>query len=309
MFLNDEDRKAVMAFAVSQRTHIETEVNEAVYADIQYPSLIPVDTSANEFAKTITYYSTDKYGKADWINGNADDVPMVGTEMSKKETSVHMAGVGYGWGWDELQIARQVGHSLQNNDAMAARRAYEEMVDRVAMVGDTEKGFIGLINNPDVATAPAATGDWDGAATNQQILADVNTALLGVAQETKYTSLANTLLLSPEKLNKLATTPLNDTAAITLLEFLRTNNTYTSMTQQPLMIRAVRGLETAGATNDQRMVAYRRDPQVLKLHIPMPHRFLNVWHAGPLRYEVPGVFRLGGVDIRRTAEVRYVDGI
>lgn len=309
MFLNDDDRKAVMAFAISQRTHVEQAVNEAIYADIQYPSLIPVDTSANEFAKTITYYSTDKYGKADWINGNADDVPMVGTEMSKKETNVHMAGVGYGWGWDELQIARQLNHPLQNNDAMAARRAYEEMVDRVAMVGDADKGFIGLTNNTNVTAAPAATGDWDGAATNKQVLADINTALLGVAQETKYTSLANTLLMSPEKLNHLATTPLNDTAAVTLLEFLRTNNTYTSMTQQPLTIRAVRGLETASQAGGQRMVAYRNAPEVLKLHIPMPHRFLPVWHAGPLRYEVPGVFRLGGVDIRRPAEVRYVDEI
>ncbi|MGC3519534.1 major capsid family protein [Pseudomonas aeruginosa] len=28
-----------------------------------------------------------------------------------------------------------------------------------------------------------------------------------------------------------------------------------------------------------------------------------------MRWEVPGIFRLGGVDIRRPAEVRYTDGI
>ena len=75
------------------------------------------------------------------------------------------------------------------------------------------------------------------------------------------------------------------------------------------MIRAMRGLEAAGASADARMVAYRRDPSVLKLHIPMPHRFLPVYQDGPLNYVVAGVFRLGGLDIRRPAEVRYVDGI
>jgi hypothetical protein len=57
------------------------------------------------------------------------------------------------------------------------------------------------------------------------------------------------------------------------------------------------------------MVAYRRNPQVLKLHVPMPHRFLPVYQDGPLNFVVPGVFRLGGLDIRRPKEVRYGDGI
>lgn len=57
------------------------------------------------------------------------------------------------------------------------------------------------------------------------------------------------------------------------------------------------------------MIAYRKDPQVLKAHIPMPHRFLPVYQDGPLHWVVPGVFRLGGLDIRRPKEVRYIDGI
>ena len=81
------------------------------------------------------------------------------------------------------------------------------------------------------------------------------------------------------------------------------------MTGMPLTIRAVRGLETAGAAGVNRMVAYRRNPQVLKLHVPMPHRFLPVYQDGPLNFVVPGVFRLGGLDIRRPKEVRYGDGI
>jgi hypothetical protein len=120
--------------------------------------------------------------------------------------------------------------------------------------------------------------------------------------------MADTLLLSFGKLNYLATRRLGDTT-MTLLEFLRQNNTYTAMTGQALTIRGVRGLETAGAGSTERMIAYKRDPMVMKLHIPMPHRFLPVHQKNALYWEVPGVFRLGGLDIRRPQDVKYRDNI
>ena len=197
-------QQAALGFAIKQQTHIEQGVNEVIYPDIQYPSLIPVDTSANAFAKTITYFSSDKFGKADWINGNSNDVPLAGTELAKHETSVHMAGIGYAWSYEEINQAQMLGANLQNEDAMAARRAYEEMVDRVALTGDAAKGFSGLINNSEVVVEAADTGDWDSA-TEDQILADVNKALLGSAAATNYTSVADTLVMPNEKLNILAT--------------------------------------------------------------------------------------------------------
>lgn len=302
------DAQAALGFVTSQTSHIEREVNATVYPDIQYPFLIPVDTSAHPFAKSVTYYSSDKFGRADWINGNANDIPRAGTELAKHETSVHMAGIGYGYGYEEINQAQMLGMNLQADDAMAARRAYEEMVERVALTGDTQKGFSGLVNNASVTAAAVTTGSWTAATNEDLVLADINELILGIATDTQYTGMADTLLLPYAKMNFLATNRLGDTQS-TLLAFLRENNTYTAMTGQPLTIRAVRGLETAGAAGVNRMVAYRRNPQVLKLHVPMPHRFLPTYQDGPLNFVVPGVFRLGGLDIRRPKEVRYGDGI
>ena len=303
------DAQAALGFLINQTSYIEQQVNEIVYPDIQYPELIPVDTSAGEFAKSVTYYSSDKYGEANWINGNSDDLPLAGTEKTKFQTPVYTAAIGYSFGWEEVNQAMLLGRNLQADDAAAARRAYEEMVDRVAVLGDSRKGFQGLINNSSVNAASATNGDWGGTGTtSDQVLEDVNNALLAVGSSTLYTSIADTLLLSFGKMNFLATTRLGDTER-TLLSFLRENNTYTAMTGRPLTIRGVRGLETAGVGATERMIAYRRDPSVLKLHLPMPHRFLPVHQAGPLRWEVPGVFRLGGLDIRRPLEVKYRDGV
>ena len=299
--------QAALGFAESQTSHVEQEVNATVYPEIQYPALIPVDTSAHPFAKTVTYYSSDKFGQANWVNGNAGDIPMAGTELAQHETSVHMAGIGYGWGYEEINQAQMLNRNLQADDAIAARQAYEEMVDRVALKGDTGKGFKGLINHNEVTAASATTGNWDDA-TEDEILNDINSLILGVSTDTNHTAMADTLLLPYAKLNKLATSRLGDNK-VTILSFLKENNTYTAMTGQPLMIRAIRGLETAGAGSTQRMIAYHRNPRVLKLHIPMPHRFLPIYQDSPLHFQVPGVFRLGGLDVRRPKEIRYGDGI
>lgn len=303
------DAQAALGFVTAQATHIEAAVNMMVYPDIQYPGLIPVDTSAHPFTQTVTYYSGDIFGAAKWINGNSDDIPLAGTERSKHQTAVHTAGIGYGFGWEEVGVAMMMGVNLQNDDAMAARRAYEEFVDGALLVGDTEKGYLGLMNYTGVTAIAATTGNWDaGATTEDQILADVNTLLLGIPEATLYTTIGDTLLLSPGRLNLLATTRLGDNT-ITVLEFLRRNNTYTAMTGRPLTIGVLRGLETAGAGGTERAIAYRRSPDVLKAHIPMPHRFLGVYQDGPLHWVNPGVFRFGGLDIRRPNEVRYMDGI
>ena len=306
MQLMTDAQEASLAFVRRQLALIEPEVYKTRYPDVQYSQLIPVDTSGIEWARTVQYYSSDQYGTAGWINGNSDDIPTADVSRAEHQTSVHMAGVGYVYGWAEVEQARALGIALEAEKADSARRAYEEFVDKVALRGDVTKSFNGLLNYPGVTAAAATTGGW-ATASPDAILADVNEALLGVSTDTLYVGMADTVLLPHDKLNILATKRIGDN--MTILSFLRQYNTFSAMSGQPLTIRAVRGLETAGAGNTSRMVAYRRNPEVLKMHVPMPFRFLPAQPTGAMNFVVPGVFRLGGLDIRRPKEVRYVDGI
>jgi hypothetical protein len=121
--------------------------------------------------------------------------------------------------------------------------------------------------------------------------------------------MADTVLLPVGVFQYLASTKNSDSSDVTILEFLQRSNVYTAMTGQQLTIRAVRGLGAAADDGTARAVAYRRSPEVLKAHIPMPHRFLPVWQTGPLKFDVPGIFRLGGLEIRLPKAVRYLDNI
>lgn len=303
------DAQSVLGFVTSQTSIIEPTVYQTVYADIQYRGIVPVDTTGSEFATSVEYYSADQYGRADWINGNADDIPKAGTTRAKFQTPVYTAGIGYGFGWEEIGRARMLGINLQGDDALAARRAAEEMVDRVVFQGDASKGFTGLFNAAGVTPVPATNGDWLTTATPDEILADLNQGLMNVWNGTANTSMADTVLLPFAHYAKIATTPRSSTSDMTILEYWLRSNIYTLQTGRQITVRAIRGLETAGAGGVARAIYYRNDPNVLKLHMPMPHRFLPVWQSGPLRWDVPGVMRLGGLDVRLPKQVVLQDGV
>jgi len=301
-----------MGFLVSQTAHIESQVVEIQYPDIQYPALIPVDTSANEWAKSVSYYSLDKVGKANWFHHTAKDIHIADVERAQHEVGVEMADIGYRWTLEELGQAMMIpGMNLSADRAGAARRAYEEFVDDVALRGKAEKSIYGIMNYPGITAVLASNvggnTTWD-AKTADEILKDVNDALTGMYVSSLTVEIADTILLPVGAMTIIATKRIPDTT-MTVLQFLLANNVYSHQTGRPLTIRTLRGLETAGQNGSGRMIAYRRDPQVLKMHIPMTHRFLPVWQTGPLVFDVPGIFRLAGLEVRRPGAVRYVDGI
>jgi hypothetical protein len=304
--------QASLGFAQKQTSHIEAGVYATRYPELNYAELVPVDTSAGEWSKSVTYYSMDGAGAAGWINGNGKDIPVVGANMQQNETAVHTAGIGYSYGYEEINQARLLGVPLDSTKAGLARRAYEQMVYGVALNGDTTKGFEGLYSYTGVPAA-SVTADGTGTSTTwatktpDQIIRDVNALLTGISTTTKETELADTLILPTERFNTIASTRLTDTG-MTVLEFIQKANVYTAQTGQPLLIRGKRGLLTKGSGSTARMVAYRRSPEVLKLHIPMPHRFLPVQIEG-LQFTIPGVFRLGGLDVRLPKAISYGDGL
>lgn len=317
MFTRQQMRDAqqqALGFLISQTTHIEPGVVKIRYPDIQYPQLIPVDTSANEWAKSVTYFSSDQFGRAEFFEHAAKDMPRADVTREKTETTVRMAGIGYGYDLEELGQAMMIpGQNLTGDRASAARRAYEEFVDDVALRGKTAANWSGILNYPGITTVIAAgdgvggSTEWDDK-TSDQVLRDVNAAITGMWLATLTVELADTLLMPLDAMTQLATRRIDQTQ-ITILSFLMLYNVYTMQTKQPLTIIGVRGLESVGTGGTGRMIAYRRDPDVLKLHLPMPHRFLPVWQTGPMRFDIPGIFRLGGLEIRRPKAVRYIDGI
>lgn len=318
MQINDQQ---ALAFVQGQSFKVNQRVYETRYPDWDFGRLVFVDTTGPEWAPGVLTYTSDISGRANWQSGYAKDVPLADVSQSQSLRNFQLAAIGYQWNIEEVNSAIQVGSSLPDRRARAARLAYMKFMYDLTLKGSAEKGLGGLINYSGVTatTAPAdGTGsvttwvDEDGVGTKTpaQIVRDINLALQGVYLSTYEQEMADTILLPVEAYNYIASTPYSATTMETILSFVQRTNIYTLTTGQPLTIRTVRELSTGDAAGTGgRMVAYKNDGDFVKLHLPMPHRFLPVYQSGPLQFEVPGIFRTGGLELLTNAGMRYIDGI
>lgn len=315
MKIDFNDNQQALGFIMPQFYNVQTEVEQIKFPAFNYADFIPVVTEGSEWARGALFRSSQTVGQAKWLSGKAFDMPYADSTRAQFLQPFDMAGIGYEWTLEELQTAALEGRNLGTEKAFDARQCAEEMIWNIAMVGDTDKGWTGLVNDATV-TAVDAPADGTGSArtfeskvgTPSLILRDVNSAIIGVTTDTRETEIANALLMPTSTVQFLGSQLLPD-SGMTFLEFIRRNNAYTALTNQPLDIRGLRTLETAGPSSTKRMIAYNRNPSVLRLHLPMPHRFLTPFQKGSMSWEVAGIFRTGGTEIRRPRSVRYLDRI
>lgn len=319
MQLNDQQ---ALAFVVGQAYQVNQRVYEARHPDWDFGRLIFVDSSAPEWLPGIMTYTSDSTGRANWQSAAAKDIPMADVSQDMQTKTFQLAAIGYQWNLEEVNSTMGFpGASLPDRRARAARLAYVKFMYDLTLKGSAEKGLGGLINYNGVvaANAPAdGTGGsslWVNAAgvgqkTPAQIVRDVNIALQGISLATFDTELADTILLPVEAYNYIAATPYSAMTTETILSFIQRTNIYTQQTGRPLTIRTVRELGKGSADgNTGRLVAYKNDGEYVKLHLPMPHKFLPVYQDGPLNFAIPGIFRTGGVELLTTVAMRYIDQI
>jgi hypothetical protein len=319
MQMNDA-QQAAFGFVVNQSYNINAQVYENKFPDLDFGRLVYVDSSAPEYTPGIVTFMSSSVGKAAWYTAGAKDVAKADLTRDKSEIKVHMAAVGYGYDTEEVGQAQLMGMDLTGGKALAARRAYTEFMWNITIAGDTSKGLQGLGNQTGVTAGPVAangTGTpntlWfaaDGTQTKTaaQIIADINGGLTGAFTGSNTVEMADTILLPYTTIAQLASTPMTATNSETILSFILRTNIYTMMTGQQLTIRGVLGLDALGAGGTKLMVVYANRQDVVKLHLPMPHRFFPVYQDGPFNFEIPGAFRTGGVETLRPGAFRYLYG-
>lgn len=298
--------------------NIEPGVYARRYPEFNYASMVPVITEGSPWARGVMFRSSDFVGKAEWFSAKANDMPYVDITRDQFLTAFHMAGIGYQTNLEEIAIAQMEGRDLNGEKATAARRTAERFLYGVALLGHADKGWTGALNDPTVPRMDAANnGNSNGGTastqwrhkTPDQILDDINQSLILGYVATLETELADTILLPTEAFLMLATRRLDPAATATLMSFVQQNNVFTAETGRPLLIRGLRALRSAGVGGVGRMVTYRRDPDVLRFHLPMPHVFLPAFQQTSTTWETAGIMRTGGTEWRLPMAGRYTDGV
>ena len=285
-------------------------IKSATY-DVKRPmlsalDLIPIDTSAGEGAEYITYRQYDTVGMAKIIANYANDLPRADVVAREFSSPVRGIGNSYGYSIQEIRASNMVGKSLDSRKATAARRAQDELANKIAWLGDSEYNLPGFLNNANIPTytVPAdGTGSsklWSNK-TPDQILRDMNAMVTTPSVTTKGVHKVDELWLPLQQYSYIAQTVRSTASDLTILEAFKRGN-------PGVTVRSVVEMEGAGAGATNRMVALERSKENFEIALPMPFTQHSVQQKG-LEFEVPCESRMGGVVVYYPLAFIFGDGI
>lgn len=302
------DAATGLAFLLSQLTYLESKLYEKKYKAITYNLVIPVSNEAGEWAESITYIYMDGFAIAQFVGTKSLNVPIAEIGSEKVTIPVELGATGYEYSDEELRQAIQLQRPLPQLKANTARRAYEELAQRTGMVGDTTHNLPGFINNTNV-TAASVVNPGSGTEfvnkTPNQIIFDINDFMGDIFVDTLQVERPNTLLLPTAQWNYIATTPRADNSDTNILKWVVANSPFLASESDIIPITELAG---AGSGSTDRMMCYDKDMDKVVMHIPMPLKFTEPQRKGR-GFEVPGEFKIGGVEFRYPGSARYADGI
>ena len=287
-------------FLERQLEYIRPQVFEIAYADIKYPTILPVTSEAGPGAQTFTYRIMDSTGEFRLIADAADDLPRADISQVEKSINIRSFGGSFGYTVQELRAAQMANIALEQRRATAVRRAYEEKVESVAMFGESTVGLPGFFNNSTVDVVAANKWFTDSGTTSQEMLDLLNYGVTAIINGSKMKEQPDTILMAFDDYRVVSTQRNSDSSDVTVLEYFLRTNPYINN------IEPVNQLDEANSVlNTNRMVVYKRDPQKVQLHIPQPLELFPPQERG-LEFIVPAHARVGGVAIYYPKSVIYV---
>lgn len=256
-------------FFARQLESIKTKTYDVKQKQLKAFTLIPIATDADAGAEQITYRSFTQIGMAKFGSDYMTDSPRAGVYGTEVKRTVHAVRDHYGYSIQEIRRAAMTGTDLVAREAIAARRAIDEKVNTVALLGDTSTNLPGFLNNPNV-TAYTVPNDGTGtvktwsAKTPDQIIRDIGGLVNAVVVATNGRELPDTLLLPITQYNHIANTPRSTNSDTSILAYILKNNPYLKS------VEWVSELAGAGSGATDRMLCYVKDEDHLTLEIPQP---------------------------------------
>lgn len=280
---------------------VKSQLFNVQYAKTKARQFIPESPDKDAAATSIVYRAWDYAGRAKIVGDYSDDIPTVDGALTEFPSPIRTLAVGYRWSIFDVARAAKAGFQLSTMKAMAARDAIEREIDTIAALGDSAYGLPGFLTNASIPLVTPITGTWAGA-TSAQILADMHKLSNAVTTQTKEVIDADTLLLPTAAFQIVATKQLGtDNDATVLTTFLKQSPYVKNVDQWDK-------LNTAGVGAVQRAVAYKRDPSVLQLEIPVSLTELAP-QVQNFVYKVPMYARVGGTVVHSPLGAAFMDGI
>lgn len=219
-----------LSYAARQLEHVYAKAYEEEFADLRMANgeIVQIDSSVNEGARSFVYYLYSSAGVARFQSGYSTDLPTVHSAGAQVHGNVEVMENAYEYSRQDLRSARMAGDNLDARLAKAARRAHDELLNKVGCWGREDIGLPGLFNHPNItvtkspANGTGSSRNWADK-TNDLILDDIATLIDTVDELTFGKRQVNKVLFSRAVANLLKRRRIADGAGdgfLTLWKFL-----------------------------------------------------------------------------------------
>lgn len=294
------------AFLTRQIEHVRSQTFEVMYGPRLARDFLPSATDIPGWASYIVEVIYDSFGRAKVVAPGATDLPRVDMTVSESTYKVVDLGAAYGWTLRELEQAVGTNTPLSAKKAEYCKIAIDTGLDellfngKLTSVDQTVLGMVGIANHASVPiVASVNAGSTWVALDAAKILTDLNTLLSTVSQNTLQMFEANQIILPPREYDHIARLRVSTLGNQTVLQAFKETNPGVNVAK---WFR----LTGAGASGENRIIAYNKSPAVLEAIVPQEFRQLPPQVKG---YEtvINANARCGGVRWHHPKAAAYMD--
>ena len=287
---------------------------------LTYPRDIPVKVGGGwvEYISSMNldYGITGGSGDGAVHAGGANAIPVIQANFGKDTYKTHIFSTIMRILFVDMQRQDVVGRSLDSLLTDGIRLNYDKHMEQNVYVGMERYGTTGLLNNPNVTASNVATGgyggtSWIGGKTPDEILTDINNAIMEgwAASEYDLSAIPNHILLPYEQYNYIATAKVSPIAEKTILSFLLENNIATKNSSD-LFIGATKWNKGAGAGGTDRMVAYVNNDKFIAVEELVPlARTMTQANVSTISFDSVYMANISEVEVFYEQPISYHDGI
>lgn len=185
------------AFIARDLVFVRAAIERRIYDTLMAARLVPVEGGHPRGAQSYGTRVWDQVGSAKVSHDLTGDAPRADVTMAEDLRKYVNVRSSYGYTVDDIERAAYSGTPLLREKAMACADAIARELDRVGRSGDAGVGVTGLLNNAGVTLHTLTNGEWTGAGTVAEILADFREIEQAVIAATRDTQPEGYVLLVP----------------------------------------------------------------------------------------------------------------
>lgn len=254
-----------------------------------------------------------------WAGRTSTQVTGVSLDIAKKTFPLIPWAMEIAFTVFELESAAKLGRPVDDQKFKAVQTKHQMDVDQLAYAGDTQTLATGMLNNTlvtNVNNVPNGVGgfsQWVNKSPDE-ILADINAALVSVWQTSAWAVTPKRILIPPAQFGYISTTKVSTAGSMSVLRYVMENNLLTSTGQGTLEILPLKwaiGMGVGGTLGTtgtvDRMTVYTKNMDFLRYPMTLmqrtPVQFNGLYHLSTY------YLKLGQVEVVYPQTIGYFDGI